>query len=79
MACNQNIRKKDLDLVKELARKFAIAIAADVRVYKSTCCSIGEYYDFEPAQINRGHTDVIEIVQYVVLSTQPKSSEFSNN
>ena len=48
MSCNQNILKKDLDLIRNLANKFCDLIKADVRIYSSICSSIGTYYDFEP-------------------------------
>ena len=67
MACLQNPRKKDIELVTQLAHQFAEMIGEPVRIYRSHCISIGEYFDFEPAYLNNNR-DTIKIINVSVLS-----------
>jgi hypothetical protein len=78
MACAQNPRKKDLALVTSLAHKFSAVIEGDVRIYRKTCTAIGIYYDFEPAEIDRGNTDIITIIHYKkILPVTPETIPLS--
>lgn len=61
MACMQDKRKKDLELVTRLAKQFAAVINEPVRIYKANCISIGEYFDFEPTWVN-DKRDTVEII-----------------
>jgi len=64
MGCNCiNRKKKDFQLVRKLAERFARVIQADVRVYQKHLPGTGLIYDFEPAEIYRGNDHVIEIIK----------------